>query len=68
MPKHEGVRTRRYKLMVFPELDEVELYDLKNDPDEMRSLADDPSHAVIRARLEDLLVELRDRYKVSEEW
>ena len=68
MPKHEGVRTRRYKLMVFPELNEVELYDLEVDPDELHSLDDDPAYAAIRARLEDLLVELRSRYRVSEDW
>ena len=68
VPKHEGVRTRRYKLMVFPELEEVELYDLEIDPDEVRSLADDPSYSGIRARLERLLVELRSHYRVSEDW
>ena len=68
VPKHEGVRTRRYKLMVFPELDEVELYDLKVDPDELHSLADDPGSAVVRERLEALLVELRAKYDVSEDW
>jgi hypothetical protein len=54
--------------MVFPELDEVELYDLKVDPDELHSLADDPGTAVVRERLEDLLVELRAKYDVSEDW
>ena len=68
VPKHEGVRTRRYKLMVFPELNEVELYDLEVDPDELHSLDDDPAYAAIRTRLEDLLVELRNRYRVSEDW
>ena len=68
VPKHEGVRTRRYKLMVFPELDEVEMYDLEIDPDEIRSLADDPSYARIRTRLEGLLVELRTQYGISEDW
>ncbi len=68
VPKHEGVRTRRYKLMVFPELDEVEMYDLEVDPDEIRSVADEPAYSGVRARLEDLLVELRSRYDVSEDW
>ncbi len=68
VPKHEGVRTRRYKLMVFPELNEVELYDLEVDPDELHSLDSNPAYAAIRSRLEDLLVELRSRYRVSGDW
>jgi arylsulfatase A-like enzyme len=64
VPKHEGVRTRRWKLMKFSELDEVEMYDLHTDPDEMRSIADDPEHAVVRARLEALLEELKAEYEV----
>ena len=68
VPKHEGVRTRRWKLMVFPELGEVEMYDLDTDPDEMTSIADDPAHAEVRARLEGLLVELREEYQVPETW
>ena len=54
--------------MVFPELGEVEMYDLDTDPDEMTSIADDPAHAEVRARLEGLLVELREEYQVPETW
>ena len=68
VPKHEGVRTRRWKLMVFPGLGEVEMYDLHEDPDELVSIADDPEHAVVRARLERLLEELRVEYEVPREW
>lgn len=68
VPKHEGVRTRRWKLMTFPELDLVEMYDLQSDPDEMQSLADDPEYAGVRRRLEALLSEKRTEYDVPIEW
>lgn len=68
VPKHEGVRTSRYKLMRFPELGEVEMYDLQVDPDEMTSVANDPEYAIIRERLERLLVRLRAEYDVPTEW
>ena len=64
VPKHDGVRTRRWKLIKFQELDEVEMYDLENDPDEMNSIAEDPAYADVRARLESLLVQLRADYDV----
>ena len=35
VPRHNGVRTERYKLMHFYQFDEWEFYDLKNDPDEL---------------------------------
>jgi arylsulfatase A-like enzyme len=50
--KHYGVRTDRYKLIHFYRLGEWELYDLREDPDEMRNVADDPAFAEIRRSLE----------------
>jgi choline-sulfatase len=50
-----GWRTPRWKLMRdFANEGRVELYDLKNDPDEMTNLAasDEPQHKKIRQRLE----------------
>ena len=39
VPRHYGIRTNRYKLMHFYEFgDEWEMYDLKNDPDEVTNL------------------------------
>ncbi|MEE2896131.1 MAG: sulfatase [Planctomycetota bacterium] len=72
VPKHDGVRTDRWKLIWYPEVDPDgdgpapagcwELFDLEADPDELRSLADDPEHADVRRRLEASLQELRARY------
>ena len=52
-----GVRTDRYKYIHWSFNDEngaaeVELYDLKNDPDELNNIAKDPANAAIVADLE----------------
>ena len=43
MPRHEGIRNRRYKLISFYEYDTWEFYDLHKDPNELRNLIGDPS-------------------------
>lgn len=40
-----SVRTTRYKLIVYPEVQKVQLFDLEQDPWETRNLADDPALA-----------------------
>jgi arylsulfatase A-like enzyme len=58
--KNRGVRTRRWKLIHFWEQpEEWELYDLQNDPDEMRNLAASRSHASIVRDLRQRLTALR---------
>ncbi|MCK4872928.1 MAG: sulfatase [Phycisphaerales bacterium] len=64
--RHEGVRTERYKLIHFYRLDEWELYDLRKDPDEMRSVYADPAYADVVAKLKTELVRLRRRYQVTD--
>ena len=61
---HYGVRTDRYKLMYFydPENRYWELYDLKTDPNERKSVHDDPKYAKIRDGLKNRLKELRAQY------
>jgi arylsulfatase A-like enzyme len=63
--KHRGVRTARWKLIHFWEQpEEWELYDLKNDPDEVNNLAGRREHAgrvrELRARLAELRREVGD--------
>ena len=41
------VRTERYKLIRYPHVGEVQLFDLVNDPWEMTDLAEDPQYAMI---------------------
>ena len=72
VPKHDGIKTDRWKLIHYPEVDPDgdgpagpgcwEMFDLQQDPDELKSLADEPAHAATRASLEARLQTLRDRY------
>lgn len=50
-----AVRDRRYKLIRLPNVDRTLLFDLQEDPDELRDLAGDPAAAPIVARLSALL-------------
>ena len=52
---HWGVRTYDYKLIYFNRIREWELYDLKNDSHELKSVYDDPKYAKVR---EDLTKEI----------
>ncbi len=61
--KHNGVRTERYKLINFYENKEWELFDLKEDPNELTSVYDDPAYAKIRKDLEVELKRLQEFYK-----
>lgn len=40
--RHDGVRDSRHKLMHFPDTTEWMLFDLKNDPQEMKNVFSDP--------------------------
>ena len=75
-PAHYGIRTQDYKLIYYygaglgvPGASERlfepewELYDLRNDPTEVRNVADDPAYAEIRAELEAKLAEYQRRYR-----
>jgi arylsulfatase A-like enzyme len=65
--RHYGVRTERHKLIYFYNLKEWELYDLQADPDELRSVYDDPAYADIQAALHVELDRLRELYAVGED-
>lgn len=66
--RHYGVSTKRYKLIHFYyDIDEWEMYDLKEDPDEMKNIYDDPEYAEVRADLHQKLKELREQYGDSDE-
>jgi arylsulfatase A-like enzyme len=62
--RHYGVRTKRYKLIHFyNDIDEWELYDLREDPKEMKNVFDDPAYANIVKELKVELQALREKYK-----
>ena len=60
--RHYGIRTDRYKLMRFYQLDEWELYDLESDPDELHNRYADPAYREIQAGLAERLEALRTEY------
>ena len=67
---HYGVVTDRYKLVHFAGAtapDYWELFDLQNDPSELRSVIDDPAYRDTRATLEKDLTRLRTELKVPAE-
>lgn len=63
LPRFEGVRTDRYKLInyYYPE-QAWELFDLEKDPNEVNSVHDDPAYAGIKSMLMEKLEDLRDEY------
>ncbi len=65
--RHYGIVTEEYKLAHFYyDIDEWELYDRKNDPEEMRNVYHNPEYQDIVKDLTQKLKELRVMYKDSE--
>jgi N-acetylglucosamine-6-sulfatase len=62
VPQHFGVRTRTHKLIYFPRSDEWNLFDLKRDPMEMKSVHDDPAYRRTRESLTAEFDRLRKHY------
>jgi len=61
--RHYGVRTNRYKLIHFYyDIDEWELYDLKNDPSELQNVYEDPEYLEIRAEMHQELEKAMVKY------
>ena len=67
--KHYGVVTDRYKLVHFygDDVNYSELFDLKTDPQEMKSVHDAPEYAQTRKELETELTRLRKELEVTEQ-
>lgn len=73
--KHNGVRTRRYKLMHFYQFGEWELYDLETDPDELVNQYGNPDYRDVVQQLKSQLTDLQQHYQddsdmseMPEEW
>ena len=67
LPPHYGVTNGRYKLIhyEYDDVDEWELFDLKNDPQEMKSEYDNPEYAQTVSRLKSELSQLRQTLEVQ---
>jgi arylsulfatase A-like enzyme len=61
---HNGVRNERYKLFHLPKTNEWQLFDLEKDPQEMKSVQDDPAYAPVLAEMKKIYQELRAQYQV----
>ena len=62
--RHYGVRTERYKLIHFyNDIDAWELYDLQEDPTEMKNVYDDPAYAKVRKQMHKKLEQMQKMYK-----
>ncbi|MEE1289073.1 MAG: DUF4976 domain-containing protein, partial [Bacteroidaceae bacterium] len=62
--RHYGVRTERYKLIHFyNDIDTWELYDLQEDPTEMKNVYDDPAYAKVRKQMHKKLQQMQKMYK-----
>jgi N-acetylglucosamine-6-sulfatase len=64
VPRHEGVRTDRCKLIHYYDTDEWEFFDLDKDPREMKSVLSDPDYAAKVAELKAELERLKKEYQV----
>ena len=66
--RHYGIVTKEFKLAHFYyDVDEWELYDRKNDPQEMKNVYNDPAYNETVKELKTKLAEIRIKYKDSEE-
>ncbi len=60
---HYGVRTAQHKLIYYNTINEWELFDLTKDPNELKSVYDDPGYAQVRDELKAELNRLRAQLK-----
>jgi arylsulfatase A-like enzyme len=65
VPEQYGVRTQRFKLIHFPRSNEWELFDLANDPNELKNLYQ--TNPELAQAMQQELQRLREHYKVPEE-
>ncbi|BDS07934.1 hypothetical protein NT6N_29740 [Oceaniferula spumae] len=63
VPRHDGVRTDRYKIFYLPQSKEWQMFDLKKDPLELRSVHDDASYAETFKEMKALYAERRAHFE-----
>ena len=62
VPRQNGIRTNRYKLIQFYQFGEWEFYDLQKDPDEIQNEYNNPYYATVISALKQDLEKLRQQY------
>ena len=64
--RHYGIRTMDFKLIHFYyDIDEWEMYDLRNDPKEMMNVCDKPEYFTQKQELIELLKKIQSEYNVN---
>lgn len=66
VPRHEGVRGKRYKLINFYSNDGFELIDLKTDPNELVDRSSDPEYAAVLEKMKVQLERMRVKYELPD--
>ncbi|MEM1442888.1 MAG: sulfatase [Verrucomicrobiota bacterium] len=61
VPRHNGIRTDRYKLMHLYQFDVWEMYDLQEDPDELTNIYETADPGLV-AKLKEELKGLQEKY------
>ena len=61
---HDGVRTADHKIFWVPKTKEYQLFDMKKDPQEMKSIHNDPAYAVVFNEMKQELDSARKKYRV----
>jgi arylsulfatase A-like enzyme len=65
---HYGVRTETHKLIYYWKKDQWEMFDLRNDPNELHNLYNDPAHAKTVAKLKKELYRLKQQVKDEDQF
>jgi arylsulfatase A-like enzyme len=66
VPKQDGIRNKQFKLIHYYEIGVWELFDLENDPNEMKNVFEDAEYAKIRLDMEKKYYDIREEYKVED--
>jgi N-acetylglucosamine-6-sulfatase len=71
IPRTLCVRTKDFKYITYPDIDDIdEMYDLKNDPHELKNISQDPKYAArkneLKAELKKLMKETGYRREVTD--
>jgi arylsulfatase A-like enzyme/lysophospholipase L1-like esterase len=61
---HDGVRTADHKIFWVPKTKEYQLFDMKKDPQEMKSVHNDPAYSVVFNEMKQELDSARKKYRV----
>lgn len=64
--QHYGIKNHRYKLIYFYELDNWELFDLKNDPNELKNIYEEMKESELVTDLKSQLDSLKVKYNDTE--